>query len=83
MHEYTVNESVSDFVREHLDNPGKTRIEFFKPSGKWYTTEWVLVPHSDSSDVHKFIVNHFLGRYREMTGVVMCGPCVPFTFKQD
>lgn len=28
-------------MRHYSDNPGSVRVDFFKPSGKWYTAEAV------------------------------------------
>lgn len=31
-------------MRNYSENPASCRVDFFKPSGKWYTTEAVKFP---------------------------------------
>ena len=32
-------------MSNYAEDPASCRVDFFKPSGKWYTTEAVLFPH--------------------------------------
>lgn len=36
----------------YCDNPAMVRVDFFKESGKWYTTESIRWLHYDHEDIH-------------------------------
>lgn len=57
-------------------NPSHCRVDFFKPSGKWYTTEVLdLEEYYDASipvdAVKEALQNHLGGRMRGMWAVVL------------
>lgn len=33
-------------MSNYSDNPNSCRVDFFKPSGKWYATEAIVIPNS-------------------------------------
>ena len=63
------------------------RVDFFKPSGKWYTTEAVRVPGTEHWDkIENFkaaLKSHLEGRLNGMTAVALedqDGVLVPWPF---
>lgn len=58
----------------YSEDSSMVRVDFFKPSGKWYTTEAVkfLSYHGDLHDAFKEALrNHFngSGRLKDMTAI--------------
>lgn len=62
-------------MTHYSDSPSMVRVDFFKPSGKWYTTEameWLYLSTMDIHDVFAHSLEaHLGGRLRGMTAVCL------------
>lgn len=51
------------------------RVDFFKPSGKWYTTEAIAIFDYSGDNIHEVVKNaikdHLKGRLKGMTAVCL------------
>ena len=61
----------------YSDKPNSVRVDFFKKSGKWYTTEAIELPPNfyHEPTLHenfiKVLVEHLEGRLKGMTAVCL------------
>jgi len=62
----------------YTENPAMVRVDFFKPSGKWYTTEavkWTGEWEAKKQMIHEAfkqsLRNHLGNRLREMNAVCL------------
>ena len=63
----------------YSDDPAMVRVDFFKPGGKWYTTEavkWTGAWHGGGQEIHeafaKSLRDHLLGdRLSDMDAVCL------------
>ena len=62
----------------YTDDPSMVRVDFFRPSGKWYTTEsikWIEWSHQKDGDIYKIfkqsLDEQLKGRLSEMVAVCL------------
>lgn len=62
-------------MTHYSDIPGSVRVDFFKPSGKWYATEAVMWTGDYDGDIHtafaKSLRDHLCGRYADLDAVCL------------
>lgn len=62
-------------MSNYSDHENSVRVDFFKPSGKWYATEAVLFHGYKESSIHTAfrdsLKQHLEGRMKGMTAVCL------------